>query len=316
MHLLTVEAMSWLRDHHGIITARRLEMCGVSRRCRLALIDSRVLEVLHPGVYRIASQPATLLSKCVAICAAHPQCFITGPTAGTIGGLRRMPADDRVHVCAPHGLGRMGGLVVLRQSRVVDATDVQLRADGIRIASPWRLAFDLAADLGPLDHQSVVEQILDRRLCQISTLVATARRLARPARPGSQRFVATLAARVPGGPLESHPELIVAAALVARGVPIAAQATWLSLPDGGSARLDVSVAEILWGVEVDVHPDHLLLEGTTKDKRRDRQTRQMGWQVERVTQLDLLDIDSLADELVVLYERRRTEIEALRRSVA
>lgn len=67
-----------------------------------------------------------------------------------------------------------------------------------------------------------------------------------------------------------------------------------------------------WGVEVDVHPDHLLLHGTTADKRRDRQAHLIGWQIERVTALDLLDLEAVADELAALYLIRRDEQAALR----
>jgi very-short-patch-repair endonuclease len=47
-----------------------------------------------------------------------------------------------------------------------------------------------------------------------------------------------------------------------------------------------------------------LLDGTTKDKRRDRQCHRIGWQIERVTEIDLLDLAGLVDELVALYQSR------------
>ena len=65
-----------------------------------------------------------------------------------------------------------------------------------------------------------------------------------------------------------------------------------------------AVPAIRWGVEIDLHPDHLLLEGTTRDKRRDRQCHLIGWQIERVTSLDLVDPDGLAAELLALYLAR------------
>ena len=69
-------------------------------------------------------------------------------------------------------------------------------------------------------------------------------------------------------------------------------------------RLDLAIPAIRWGIEIDVHPDHLFLEGTTKDKRRDRKCHRIGWQIERVTELDLLDLDGLVGELVELYSAR------------
>ena len=62
------------------------------------------------------------------------------------------------------------------------------------------------------------------------------------------------------------------------------------------------------GVEIDVHPEHLLLDGTSRDKRRDRKCHLIGWQVERVTELDLLDVESIADELLALFQARRKAV--------
>ena len=103
---------------------------------------------------------------------------------------------------------------------------------------------------------------------------------------------------------ESHPEVVLGEALRARGIPIRPQFRDLDLADGSRVRLDMAVPEFRWGIEIDIHPDHLLLDGTTKDKRRDRKCHLIGWQVERVTEIDFLDLDGLVDELVALYAAR------------
>ena len=103
---------------------------------------------------------------------------------------------------------------------------------------------------------------------------------------------------------ESHPEIVLGDALRAHGVPVVPQLSSLVLPNGSKIRIDLAVPAIRWAIEIDVHPDHLLLEGTTRDKRRDRQCHLIGWQVERVTEVDLLDLSGLVDELVDLYQVR------------
>lgn len=313
---ITPQALTWLSEHEGIITAQQLADSGVSVRTRRRLVGDCLLIIVAKGVYRIASTAPTPESTCVAMSAAHPTGFVTGPTGGRLSGLWRMPHSD-VHYCVPHGQElRLDGIVV-RQSRNIDeAQDVQLRADGIRLATPWRLAFDLAADLPDLDHRSVVEQILRDGLCGIGALIATGKRLANPHRPGSRRFLETLASRLPGGPLESHPELQIAAELQARGIPIVVQQTWLDLPNGRRIRLDISVPDVRWGLEVDVHPDHFLRDGNGADRQRDRQCRMIGWQVDRVTSIDLLDIDAVIDELVELHRLRCAEVALIGRGVA
>ena len=307
---LTPQAMRWLAAHHGIISTHQLRACGVAERTWKRATHDGLLVPVAKGVYRIASAPTTVEACCVVLSLAHPTGFVTGPTLARLLGLRRQPRDLRIHYSVPHGHELvLDDGVVLRQSRRVDPTlDIRERRDGIRIATAWRLAFDLAADLSAIDHRSVVEQMLHDRMCTVGQLAQTGKRLVAPRRPGSKRFLETLSQRLPGGPIESHPELEVAAALQARGVPIVAQQTWLDLPNGARARLDISVPDIFWGVEVDIHPTHFLFEGNAADRRRDRQCHLIGWQVERVTGLDLLDLDTTVDELLALYRRRCAEL--------
>ena len=220
--------------------------------------------------------------------------------------LRRMGHVVDVDLGIRHGrnVGPLPG-VRLRQTRNLHPADVQpRRPDGIRLAGAARMMFDLGADLSPRDHASVVEQMLQEGRCSFTAMLLTARRLIHPARPGSIVVAGTLESRGDRRPLESHPEVEVAAALCAIGVPVEQRQLWLDLPNGGRARLDLSVPSIRWGIEIDVHPDHLLLEGTTRDKARDRQCHLIDWQIERVTKLDLVDLPGLAIELKSLYIAR------------
>jgi very-short-patch-repair endonuclease len=192
----------------------------------------------------------------------------------------------------------------LHQTTSIKPSDVRRRQDGIVVASPSRLAFDLAALLSVQDHASVIEQLLREGHCSMAELGAVARRLCHPRRPGSLRFVRTLMARGDRPAAESHPEIVLGDALRARGVPVEPQVRTLQLRNGAKIRIDLAVPAARWAIEIDIHPDHLFLEGTTRDKRRDRQCHLIGWQVERVTEIDFMDVASLVDELVELYEAR------------
>jgi hypothetical protein len=238
------------------------------------------------------------------LCLAHPSGFITGPSGGALRGLRRMPPAEPIQFCVLHGIHLHDAGVVVRQSRKITPLDFVRLDSGIVIASASRLAFDLARDLSPLDHASVVEQLIQRKLCTMGSLGATARRLCHPTRPGSLRYARTLLSRGERAASESHPELVLAEALRTRGIPVQPQFGGLDLPDGSRVRLDLAVPAARWGIEIDVHPDHLLLDGTTYDKRRDRKCHRIGWQIERVTEIDLLDLDGLLDELTELYAVR------------
>jgi hypothetical protein len=296
---LTLDAALWCAAHYGIITADQLAERGVSRSARRRLADRGLLVAVAKGVYRLASTPDSSAARALAACLAHPDGFVTGVTAGRMLGLRRMGRDLRVHLCTPHGLEIDQPDLVLRQSTMIDDTDWRQRHDGIVLASPPRLAFDLARDLTDAAHASVVEQMIDTRLCSLGALARIADRLVHPNRPGSKRFVRTLSQRLPGVAMQSDDEVRLARLLVQRGIPIETQHT-LVLP-GVTMRVDLAVPSVRWGIEIDLHPAHLLLEGTSADKRRDRRAHQIDWQIERVTALDFVDLDACADEMLELY---------------
>jgi len=306
---LTPKASRVARSQHGVITIKQLVAAGVSRTTARRLDASGVLVGDHKSVRRLASALRTLEQRCAELCLAHPSIFVTGPTAGSLMGLRRMPRHSPITVSSAHQLHLEHSGVVHRRSRRVDPSDIRRRDDGIAIAQPTRLAFDLAATLDDRTHRSVVDQLMHEHDVDLSALAATARRLCHPARPGSVRFATTLGT-LTGFPTESDAELRVARALLDRGVPVETNRTWLDLPNGRRARLDLSVAAIRWGIEIDVHPSHLGVIGSTDDKRRDRQAALLGWSIVRLTALDLIDLDATASELVALYRVRCSEVAA------
>jgi hypothetical protein len=304
---LTPQALSVFRVQHGHATTAQLDEAGVPRRARLRLIESEVLRPVYKSVFRIGSAPETLEGRCAAISLGHPAGFVTGPTGGRLTGLRRMPKPEPIHLSVRHGVHLECDVnLILHQTTSITLMDVRRRSDGINIASPARLAFDLASMLSVEDHASIVEQLLRDGTCSMAQLASTARRLCHPRRPGSLRFLRSLIERGDRPAAESHPEIVLADALRARGIPVIPQLSDLVLPNGSRIRIDLAVPAVRWAIEIDVHPDHLLLQGTTRDKRRDRQCHLIGWQVERVTEIDVLDMAGLVDELEELYEVRRS----------
>jgi very-short-patch-repair endonuclease len=305
------EALALFASHLGLATSAMLDTVGISGPTRQRLVRNGLLNRQHKGVYRIVSAPETLESRCLALCMRYPAGFITGPTGGKLLRLRRMPSPEPIHICIPHGMHyRPHEGVIFHQSTSILPIDSFRRDDGLVIASWPRLAFDLARDLDETDHASVVEQILADKRCTLGTLCGIGRRLIHEFRAGSEAFATTLRQRISGGPLESHPEVLIARALAARGVPVVAQLQQLVLPNGNKIRIDLAVPDIRWAIEIDIFPDHYGLRGSAKDKQRDRQCHLIGWQVERVTEIDMLDFDGLIDELVELYHHRVSALAA------
>ena len=312
MHALTPEVLGLFARQHGMATHAQLSAAGMGRRSRMLAVSLGIFEVKYRRVLHLVSTPLTLEGRCAALCLAYPAGALTGPTAATLSKLRRVPDDGMLHFAVPHG-SHVGPFddVVLHQTTKLPRHHVTRRRDGITVVTGARLAFDLAATLQPLDHQSVVAALRKKGTTR-TELRRIAKELIHPARPGSARFADTLLG-LESRSEESHGEVAVAAGLRERGVPVEVQVRPHVTVGRVSIRMDLAVPAVRWGVEVDLHPDHLLLDGTTRDKRRDRACHRVDWQVERVTEIDLIDIDGLCDELAALYTAR---CEALRRRAA
>jgi hypothetical protein len=302
---LTAAALVVLQRQLGHVSASQLSAAGVTETARRRLLEQRVLESIGHWVYRVPGSPNSLDARLVALCLQHPSGFVTGPTGGGLMELRRMPKASKVHFCVPHGQRfDAPNFVQLRQSTVIDPVDTRVLPNGVRIANWARLAFDLGADLGFIDLLSVVEQMVQRRDCTMDDFLDVARRLSGPRRAGSQMFARVLLQHHGGPATESHPELTVLRGLQRRGVPVTPQVADLRLLNGRSVRIDMAVPAMRWAVEVDVHPHHLGLVGTSMDKQRDRQLHLIDWQVERVSALDFIDLDATFGELARLFDRR------------
>jgi hypothetical protein len=302
---LTSAAQQWLKDHHDVITSAALHKAGVGRSTTARLVRDGVLRRSHKGVFVTASSRPTLEQRCAVLCAAHPAGFVTGPTAGSMLGLRRMPRNAPIHFSVRHSVHLpVDRGVRFRQTTALRPQDCTARGHGITTASWARLAFDLAADLRPLDHLSVLQQMLHERRVTTDELVAVERRLGHPARPGSGLFRRNLERIDCSAPNESHGEVELAEALRARGIPIEHQTRLLRASNGRTARVDLAVPAVRWGIELDLHPEHRTFDGQAKDARRTRDLHVLDWEIEPVTELDMQDVPALADELTALYRAR------------
>lgn len=76
------------------------------------------------------------------------------------------------------------------------------------------------------------------------------------------------------------------------------------------ARIDLAVPEIRWGIELDLHPEHRSIEGHAGDARRYRDLHLVEWQIEPVSEIDMLEPSVIATELTERYHARRRRIGA------
>ena len=154
-----------IRRQHSVVSAAQLEMHRVSRAQRRTLMAEGLFDVVHRGVYILASAERTVEARCVAACLANPRLVICGTTAGRLLRLRKMTGDD-VHTIS-RGVATELNDVVSHRTNQLNPRDVVTRPDGIRHLAPPRLTFNLADYLDDDELESVVEQILDKRLTTV-----------------------------------------------------------------------------------------------------------------------------------------------------
>jgi very-short-patch-repair endonuclease len=309
MRPLPRELFDIARSQRGLITASQLTEHKVVGRARTDALASGLLVPVHRGVHRINGQPETFEQRCLAACLAAPGAAVSGPTAGRLLRLRKVHTEE-VHVIATRAIEL--GSVTAHRTDLLSPADVA-SVDGIPALRPARLLCDLAAHLDQDSLESVLEQMLARRLVSIPAVRAMAKRFVGPGRPGSVRLGRVLDARSDWlRPAESDLELRVWRRLASRGLMMERQVEVVA-DSGRRYRLDLAAPAIRFGIEV----DHVTWHGgrldVQADKRRDRELTHIGWLISRVTDDDLAGrFDATLDQLIGIADVRRRGSETTR----
>lgn len=288
MTVFSIESLEYLRSHHGIASGRALREVGVSPNDLRRLVEAGNLVPVLRGVYRMPAVQNDELARCVAVCMAHPKSVISGPTAGRVWGLRRVPQDHRVHILAPpRSHPTVEHWVAPYRTRAFHAGDVVHRADGIVVTNRARTALDLARFVRSTDLLSIIEQVMRDGHLTDDDLRATAIDWMSPRRLWIRNFLEVLDGRLNGGAAESHGEVVLGDALRAAGVRGLQRQFRIDLPGYGPARFDLAVPDVRLAIEVDLHPTHHETNGRQRDETRDRAAGIVDWQVARVCASDL-----------------------------
>ena len=298
-----------IAERHGIVTTHELVEAGVSRHSIRLLAQNRILLRQHSGVYLVAGSELTFEGRCVAACLADSEAVVTGPAAARLWAFHHVFHPNVPDVLVRHDRTPITRGVTLRRTNVLEAEDVVDRPDGIRVASPPRVWFDCAHDLGDEKFEMLTEWVLDHH-CSISTLYRTTRRLDARGRRGLARVHRVLSQRENWQkPAQSGLETKVLKALRRAGIEGLVKQHPIRLPNGVVIHTDAADPTIGWAVEI----DHVTWHGgrcdAQRDKARDRQSRKIGWFVERVTDRALRDdFRGEIAEVVESYHLRRTAI--------
>lgn len=282
------DVLEHFATHHGVATRTQLLDLGLTRHRIIGLRHAGTLVQELKGVYRIPVVPFGEAAKCVAVCAAHDDAVICGPTAGRLWNLRRLPADQRIHaIVRPRRQPSVERWIRPYRTAAIREADVIERDDGIRITSRARTALDLARHVGDTDLLSIIEQVArDGNLSDVE-LRDVAVDFMSKSRPWLRRYLLQLDRRLDGGAAESHQETVLGDALAAVGIGPLRRQFDIDLPGYGPARFDLAVPELRWVIEVDVFPTHAETEGRRRDQRRDEAAKGVGWETTRVVEAEL-----------------------------
>lgn len=288
MPLLTPEVNAWFATHHGVSRRTDLFQLGIRPTDIRYALETGVLVAVSQAVYRLAAVPPSSEQRMALACAVDDDVVISHVSAGRLWGLRRLGRDARLHVTIGGRSNRLVPGVARHRSHRVHAIDVVGRDDGIRVTSPPRTVFDLAAMLHDDALASVIEQVLHEQRCTVPTLFDTGRRLAERGRNGSARFARVLQSR-PAllKPVASDLELMLEQAILDAGLPRPLRGHPVRLRSGDTVHPDFLWPEAREAVEV----DHVTWHGgkldLTYDKRRDRELWKVGVHVTRVTDSEI-----------------------------
>lgn len=295
----------FFRTHHGIAAVRDLRALGVADRTVSRMVASGRLRALLPGVYISAQWPVGPIQLMRAACARNSSALIGFTTAARLWGLRKI-SDQRVHVLVPHGNSPELDGIEVHRCRRIDAVDIVERDDGIRLTSPPRTVFDSADLLGLSTTRSVMEQVINERMCDLQSFIDTFMRLRHPHRPGTRTMREVLRSRPNWSrALQSHLELLVLEEIERQGLPRPVAQCPLHLADGTTMHLDFGWPKWRVGLEVDDPTWHAGFEERQRDNRRDRKAAALDWMVPRLSRLEVDHAlaDGIHDVAAVLRRR-------------
>jgi very-short-patch-repair endonuclease len=285
--ITTSEIMRLAELRDGLVTRHQLRKHGLSDPQISRLVMANVLCPVFRGVYAMTPPPWPLTTRALGACLAAPGAVVSDMSAAAHWRLRRTPRDVLEVVVKSPRFIRLPGVRVHR-TNMLGEVDIVRYANGLRVTSPARTLFDIAAELDPNVLASATQDALNRRLCTPWSLWDVGERLIEQGRPGGVVFREVIqgpAAKLPA--VGSDPELVLASALELAGLPQLVRQFDITLDGYGDVRLDLAVPLDRFNIEVDDpywHADPVALQS---DHARDLLLDREGWHVLRVTTEDV-----------------------------
>lgn len=309
---MDAEILRCAASQHGALGREQLvEQLGMSRatlhraRARGVLID------VTTRTYRLASSPESFLQRCHALqlhAAGH--CFLGSITAARLYGLRRM-GTERVHVFLP----RSPRLVLPKwavghYSRwYQEDRDSCWLGEGLRVASPLRMLFSLAAELTQFRFERAAEDAWHLGLVDPAQAVTYLDAHRCRGKNGVRRMETWLERIADQArPAQSYLERDLLDAIERAGLPQPVRQHPVVLRTGETVHVDIAWPSVKLAVEPGASWWHGGDAAQRRDQTRDRALAELGWHTIRFDEALREDLIGAARQIRTIHRRRAADL--------
>lgn len=268
----------------GLLTHRQLRACGYSNDQIDRLVATGQLERLERELFAVAGAPKTKRQAIrAAVLAAEPNGAASHRCAPEVWGVPGF-TDQPVEVAIPHGCDHEFTLGRLHQSCLLPEHHVTF-VDGIRVTTPARMLFDLAADLSFKRLERAANSCIALKLVTVVELRHMLTELGKRGRAGTRKFrlLVEKLERARGHP-ESGLEGDFLTLVVDAGLPEPRLQVDFYDDDGFIGRVDAVWGPQLVIAEVDSDRFHTAPLDEEADALRDKRLRALGYEVVRFSE--------------------------------
>lgn len=298
--------------------------CGVVGRTQLTadlglsastigrMTKSKLLVPLIRGTYLLAGHDECFEARCMsALLWAGGDSFVSSWSAARLHGLRKNNSD-RVHLTVPVTASTTRvptSWVELDRSSWFDVdADSETLASGIRVATPERMLFGLAADVNQFRFDRAAEDAWHKKLTDPALMTDYLQKHRRRGRDGVGRVEAFLERCSDRHlPAQSGFEQEVIAVMERRLPPVVRQHR-LALASGEVVKLDIAWPDIRLAVEPGASWFHGGDAGQARDHDRDLACNEVGWMVIRLDESFRRDLGGAADRVLRVYRQRVLDV--------
>jgi hypothetical protein len=305
------DVVKFLAEHHWVASTAQLHELGVTKTALQHARRTGLLTTPTRGVVALAAVKLSFEGRAlVAQLAAGDEAFVSGPSAGVLYGLRAMPTE-RIEI----SIKQWRRLVlppwcrIFHTSWIDEDRDVVTRPDGLRVASPLRMLFGLAAQFNQHRFERAAEDVWHKQLASPADAADYLAEVRRSGRTGVARFEVWLEkTSFQARPGHTGLELKFVDMIERVGLPTPTRQYPLFLATGELIHLDLAWPDARLAVE----PGHSWWHGgdlrQRADQARDRACNVVGWQIERYDEAAQADPRGTAQELLAIYRRRVADL--------